>query len=397
MHRSGTSAVTGMLQRLGVRGPKTVLPPDDDNLLGYGESALITSFHDRLLESAGSRWDAWMRVSPKWLDSPDAIPFQQECRSLLAQEFGDAPLFVVKDPRLCRLVPFWLRVLQAENITPAAVIAIRSPFEVARSLEVRNGFSKEQSLLIWLRHVLDAEVETRSTVRSFVAYRDLLNDWKALTNRMSAELRITWPTEPRAAETEVAEFLKPELRHHSVEIDSDGLADPLAEWLTRTSEALGDLLRSEHEEADARETLDQVKREFDRGASLFGPIIEAGRDRAADLEGQQNTLRQHVATVEIERRELSERISHLESERDALERRASDLGQEVSSLTERTGNLEQHATTLSEKVSTLEQRNAELARELAGAKHRVEALLQSASWRITGPLRAVARLFMGRS
>src|SRR5262245_51103564 len=275
MHRSGTSAVTGMLQRLGVRGPKAVLPPDGDNLLGYGESALIASFHDRLLESAGSRWDAWMRVSPEWLDSPDAVRFQDECRSLLAQEFDDAPLFVVKDPRLCRLVPFWLRVLQAENIAAAAVIPIRSPFEVARSLEARNGFSREQSLLIWLRHVLDAEAETRNTVRSFVAYGDLLNDWKAVSNRMSAELRVTWPTEPRAAETEVAEFLKPELRHHWVEIEPDGVAFPLDEWLKRTYEAYGGLLRSENGAASACRTLDEVKHEFDRGASFFGPLIEA--------------------------------------------------------------------------------------------------------------------------
>jgi hypothetical protein len=52
--------------------------------------------------------------------------------------------------------------------------------------------------------------------------------------------------------------------------------------------------------------------------------------------------------------------------------------------------------TLSDQVANLEQRNAQMAHELASAKHHVEALLQSASWRITGPLRAVARIFMGR-
>ncbi|MGE5833093.1 MAG: hypothetical protein ACM4AI_01310 [Acidobacteriota bacterium] len=410
MHRSGTSALSGVLQRLGLPVPRTPLPADEGNPAGYAESAALAAFHDRLLQAVGSRWDAWVRLGPEWVDSPDAVRFVDECRSLITQEFGDAPLFVVKDPRLCRLVPFWMRVLKAASITPAAIIPIRSPFEVARSLEIRNRLSREQSLLMWLRHVLDAEVETRNTVRTFVAYGNLLSDWKAVIARMSAELEVTWPSQSATAETEVADFLKPDLRHHRVEIESDGLASPLSEWLTRTYDAFGVLLRSENGAAGAYETLDAVKHEFDRAASLFGPMIEAGRSHAADLEEQHTALRQHVSTIETAHENLSERVSHLESERDTLARHAADLEergalleqqtsaltQQVSHLTREASNLGQNVTTLSDQVSNLEQRNAQTTHELASAKHHVEALLQSASWRITGPLRAAARVFMGR-
>jgi hypothetical protein len=410
MHRSGTSALSGALQRLGLPVPRTPLPADEGNPAGYAESAALADFHDRLLQAVGSRWDAWGRLEPDWVDSPKARQFVDECRSLLTQEFGDAPLFVVKDPRLCRLVPFWMRVLQAERITPAAIIPIRSPFEVARSLEIRNRLSREHSLLMWLRHVLDAEVETRSIVRTFVAYRDLLSDWKAVIDRMSGELEVTWPSQSRTAETDVADFLRPDLCHHRVEVEPDGLALPLSEWLTRTYDAFSVLLRSQNGAARAYETLDAVKREFDRAASLFGPIVEAGRNHAADLEGQQTALRQQVSMIETARGNLSERVSHLESERDALAQHAANLEergalleqqvigltQRASDLTQQASKLEQHVNTLSDQVANLEQRNAQMAHELASAKYHVEALLQSASWRITGPLRAVARIFMGR-
>jgi hypothetical protein len=389
MHRSGTSALTGVLQRLGVRVPKTLIPANEHNPAGFGESLALADFHDRLLDCAGSRWDTWVRLGPDWFDSPNASQLVDECRSLLTQEFGDAPLFVVKDPRLCRLVPFWVRVLQAENIAPAAVIPIRSPFEVARSLAARNDLSREQSLLMWLRHVLDAELATRHITRSFVSYRDLLNDWKAVANRMSAELQVTWPSQSAATETAVSGFLRPDLCHHFAEIDSEDATFPLSEWLIRTYEALGVLLRSGNGTAMAYETLDEVTHEFDRAASLFGPIIETGRSSVADLEGQRNALSQQVSTIETERENLSQRVSHLESEGDALERRASNL-EERGSL------LEQQVSMLTNEVSNLEQRNAVVARELAGAKHHVEALLHSASWRITGPLRAVARIFLVR-
>jgi hypothetical protein len=394
MHRSGTSALTGVLQRLGVRVPKTLIPANEHNPAGFGESLALADFHDRLLDCAGSRWDTWVGLGPDWFDSPNASQLVDECRSLLTQEFGDAPLFVVKDPRLCRLVPFWVRVLQEENIAAAAIVPVRSPFEVARSLEARDRLPREQSLLMWLRHVLDAEFATRHITRSFVGYRDLLNDWKAVANRMSAELQVTWPSQSAATETAVSDFLRHDLCHHFAEIDSEDAAFPLSEWLIRTYEALGVLLRSGNGTSRAYETLDEVTHEFDRAASLFGPIVETARSRVADLEGQRNALRQEISTFETERENLSQRVSHLQSERDALKQHSSNLETRGSLLEQQVSNLTQHASNLEQQVSNLEQRNALVTRELAGALHHVEALLHSASWRITGPLRAFARILL---
>ena len=66
MHRSGTSALTGVLERLGAGGPENKLPPNEFNVKGYGESRVFMRLHDRLLESAGSSWDDWSQFNPGW-------------------------------------------------------------------------------------------------------------------------------------------------------------------------------------------------------------------------------------------------------------------------------------------------------------------------------------------
>src|SRR5208282_5648526 len=46
MHRSGTSAVAGVLSALGVAGPKTLIDPHDNNPRGFFESAVLRVAHD---------------------------------------------------------------------------------------------------------------------------------------------------------------------------------------------------------------------------------------------------------------------------------------------------------------------------------------------------------------
>jgi hypothetical protein len=377
MHRGGTSALTGLLQRLGVKGPNTPMPANEDNPLGYGESDTLTNFHERLLHAVGNRWDEWNRFGPEWFGTSIAGRFVDECRSLLVREFGDAALFVVKDPRLCRLVPFWLRVFQVEDIAPAAVIVVRNPLEVARSLETRNQLLEEDSLLMWLRHLLDAEFETRAVRRSVVRYPDLLHDWKQLANRMSDDLGVAWPNQSAAAETDIRNFLKPELYHHAVEMESLDVTAPLSHWIRQTDAAFELLLRQEEQRIfSALEMLDDVRREFDRAVSVFAPLVAGGRNQAANLEVEGNALRQRLSEVETERDRLRECVGGLVSERAAL--------------LEQVSNLKPH-------VSNLEQQNTAISHELASARHHVEALLDSTSWRITAPLRAAARVLRGNS
>src|SRR5665213_3543412 len=57
MHRSGTSALTGMLRHLGVVLGDNMMPPTTDNPRGYWEQADIVDLHQKTMAGHGMAWD----------------------------------------------------------------------------------------------------------------------------------------------------------------------------------------------------------------------------------------------------------------------------------------------------------------------------------------------------
>ena len=113
MHRSGTSALTRVLGLMGAALPHDPMPPTADNPQGYWESQRIARLNNRLLESAGTDWSNDAAIPPEWFADPCRAGDREEAIALLANEFAAAPSIVLKDPRICRLIPFWKTVLDA--------------------------------------------------------------------------------------------------------------------------------------------------------------------------------------------------------------------------------------------------------------------------------------------
>ena len=166
MHRSGTSATTRLLSLLGSALPRHLMPPaPNDNARGFWESPRVAELHDEMLAEAGSSWDDFLPMSPGWQESSLAQRTMDKILECLREEFGDARFFVLKDPRICRLVPMWLEILRRFEAIPQFVLTLRNPLEVARSLQARDGFPLSKSLMLWIRHVLDGELHTRGQAR----------------------------------------------------------------------------------------------------------------------------------------------------------------------------------------------------------------------------------------
>ena len=89
MHRSGTSAVTGVLAKLGAAPPRKMLQASSFNERGYFESPSLMKFHDELLASAGLRWDDWQRLDSSWYAAPHIEERKQAAKELFAENFGD--------------------------------------------------------------------------------------------------------------------------------------------------------------------------------------------------------------------------------------------------------------------------------------------------------------------
>ena len=85
-------------------------------------------------------------IAEAWFEDPGRQVGRVEARDLLEQALGDARVFVLKDLRLRRLLPFWQRVLAGASIGCEVVLMLRDPLEVARS---HLGQSKNYSDLRW--------------------------------------------------------------------------------------------------------------------------------------------------------------------------------------------------------------------------------------------------------
>jgi hypothetical protein len=231
MHRSGTSALTRVLAALGACLPKTLMPPNGSNPAGYWESLPVNHVLELILQAAGSSWQDWRPFDPCWHRTEGAAVLIEKLRDAICSEFADAPLLVIKDPRICRLAPLVGDVLKQLSIEPCAVIMMRHPTEVVDSLYKRDQMPRERAGHLWLRHVLDAERSTREWRRVFLDYDQLLDDWEAVATRTAEILQLQWPRELSSARTEIDAFLSRELRHHTADPGEVAWTD--APWCER--------------------------------------------------------------------------------------------------------------------------------------------------------------------
>jgi hypothetical protein len=224
MHRSGTSLVAGSLHLLGLAtcAPEDLLTGMPWNPAGHWEARSLSRLNDELLAEMGRSW---------WYPPPSGAGYSEVANRLATTPEVAAARFRHtyrsipwgwKDPRIALLLPFWRRTL-GESI--AAVVVHRDPLEVARSLELRNGFPLHFGMALWARYnrllleqcrglsvlVVRFDQVVEDPEAWIDAAQDFLDGFGAITGADAASARS---------------FVEPTLRHvenrHSVE----GLADP---------------------------------------------------------------------------------------------------------------------------------------------------------------------------
>ncbi len=80
---------------------------------------------------------------------------------------------VLKDPRLCFVLPLWRDVF---DHPPVAVLVLRDPLEVARSLEHRNDFPVSFGLALWRRYVQQSITSVEGLPVFVADYQSILSD-----------------------------------------------------------------------------------------------------------------------------------------------------------------------------------------------------------------------------
>jgi len=214
MHRSGTSAMARVLSLAGGALPERVIQPGPDNPLGFWEPWEMVALNDEILADIGSSWDdilVHVADTAAW-ERRDA--FLGRAEAFVTNNFGDRPLPVIKDPRASVLTRLWRQALVTGGYRPVYVIMVRHPVEVAGSLAARDGFPTAKSLLVWAAYMLAAERDTRDEARVFVAYPDLIADWRAVLDRIQTVVGNALPGRDDAAAAEIDRYLSRSHRHH---------------------------------------------------------------------------------------------------------------------------------------------------------------------------------------
>ena len=232
-NRSGTSALTRVINLLGANLPGNLMPKTPDNPEGYWESYDFYKLNEELLKAAGTDWHDDAPIPENWFASDAVRVFHRQAQDLLNEFFHDTPLFVLKDPRMCRLVPFWQEALKEFSADISFILIVRHPHEVYSSFEARRKMSlpsihsHEKSDLLWLRMILEAEYQTRGLNRSIVTYDALLSDWRSALQSMLATTGLSSRLSPIISST-IDNFLSTRHRHHYGKIKNSSANAELA-------------------------------------------------------------------------------------------------------------------------------------------------------------------------
>lgn len=393
-HRSGTSLITSAIEALGFSLGSRSDWLNEDNPKGFFENREITPFNDRLLAFLGGRWDSPAFNGRRALastKSEELAPWYDEAGAILTREFRGDTAWVVKDPRLCLLLPFWHEVLHQagyEKGLLSHVYVLRNPIEVARSQQRRHnndpafhflGESLDEGLMLWHSYALQALEGALPHQNICVDYQELLQHPREQIGRLARFLEVS----PTGADIDewISGFLdeglyrnratEDELREHTArypfvyELDSRyrALASGGAfnefdeDWLDAASVSL-------------RQIADQGHATSGLYSRAYTQWQEA-RQSKNELAHEHEFLQQRHDALEGDYRALVEENRMLEEQRHLLE-----IGQERLRV-----NLDISEDELKRSRSALEDVRSQL-----------DAVYATVSWRITWPLRMLMAL-----
>lgn len=401
MHRSGTSALSRVLNIAGADLPAHLVGPNDGNTQGHWEPMPLVTYHDQILEEVGSHHLDWLKLDIARLEPQRLEEIGRHITRLVRSEFGQASLFVLKDPRVSRFAELYLDVLRSAEIDPRVIVSVRNPLEVCLSLEKRNQVSRSQSAMLWLRYTIDAEINSRKARRTFVRYADLVEDWQSVLGRVKAELALDELRDFAEIGSLVDDFLSSKHRHHSCSSE-DLQHDPvLSGWVTTVWEAMLVLVRDPKSQR-AMDQISDVARQIDQiepflldwHHDLYGKLGESEKLKhdwfEPELQRLQKLARDYEQTknewwdpeiarlsAALARSELRE-AEHYQPRLAEFEKQAAEARQETEAARQKIGVLESELAGLREQLAERERVEQE---ELRPETARLSAALAEATRR----------------
>jgi hypothetical protein len=217
MHRSGTSATTRVVNLLGVPTcrPGDLLQDVRGNPKGHWESRSLVAFNDRLLRRLGGAWWCPPSLAPGWVNELPWLPLDEGRRVFKAAH--PTAQWVWKDPRNCSTLPFWRAALDE---MPVAILVLRNPLAIVRSLQQRNRFGPRFVLVLWERCMRSALLALEGLPVLVTRYDDLLDAPSSWCSSAAAFLSSYGVRLAKAPDTRAIDrFVDSSLRHSRPTLD----------------------------------------------------------------------------------------------------------------------------------------------------------------------------------
>jgi len=187
MHRSGTSLVSSLLQKIGVNVGDQLISPNSANPRGYFEDVDFYEFHEGLLHQ---RAQSYLHVDKKFIFEPTGDELDR-ARELVAER-SHRPVWGWKDPRTALFLEFWRQQLPQARF----LFVYRHPIEVLLSLLRRGEFDNHPNLAAGLQawHVYNAEIltfyERHSDQCLLVQIDEVVNQFQQFAELLQQKLQM---------------------------------------------------------------------------------------------------------------------------------------------------------------------------------------------------------------
>ena len=200
-HRSGTSAVAGVLYHLGLFLGDDLLGPGKGNVKGHFEDREFLALHDKII----GNWE-----NPQ----VDFEPYREAYTALIRKREAEHQVWGLKDPRLCFVAPHFLQI--AHNVK--VVLVYRDLKACTASLQGRNGFTREKAAYItaeydYARRLM---VHYHFGASIVIEYEWLIDNPSWQIQRISEFIKDDMPI-TNDAKAAAMNFIDPTLCHHKEE------------------------------------------------------------------------------------------------------------------------------------------------------------------------------------
>lgn len=345
MHRSGTSAITKSLELMGVNLGSDMLPAGEANPTGFWENQECVDINNQLLKHFGSGYDYLGIEDDQLIDDEIICDLKSRAIQLLSRKLiENNGIWGFKDPRICRLLSFWSDVFGEVKCDVDFIVAVRNPASVVASLEKRDRIPAEKSYYLWLQHVLPTLSAFKKARRIFVDYDEFLSDPHAQIVRISSKLELPLlDSHSNLFKFFENDFLAKSLRHTRFTQDDLMRDSRVPMIVVETYSLLHGLAKDQKmlETSECQALVDKLTFFFDSISPLFGYI---------------NALEKNILA-------LSEQIC-----------------QQDGIIAEQAGEIARQAAFIDEQAMILDMQGK-----------RFTEIFTSPSWRLTRPLRGIAR------